>query len=81
MDTKRTNGEIWLHGVEVMTLAVFTLYLIYLYSIFYWTYGRIVLISGIVYLIYLAIKLIIMRRRMKIEYVKSLRDIDEIVKK
>ena len=81
MDTKRTSGEIWLHGVELMIIALFTLYLIYLYSIFYWTYGMIVLSAGLIFLIYFAIKLIIMKRKIVKDYIKSLVDIGEIVRK
>ncbi len=78
---KKDDGEIWLHGVEVMTVAVLTLYLVYLYSIYYGTYNTVLLIAGIVYLIYFGVKLVVMQRRIEKEYNKSLTDIGEIVKK
>lgn len=78
---KKDNGEIWLHGVEVMIIAIFTTYLIYLYSIYYANYGTLLLSAGILYLVYYAIKIIITQRRIEKEYRKSLTDIGEIVKK
>ncbi len=78
---KKDNGEIWLHGVEVMVIAIFTLYLIYLYSIYYSTYGTLLVSVAILYLLYYAIKIIIIQRRIKTSYKKSLKDIGEIVKK
>jgi len=81
MDIKRTSGEIWIHGIELMIVAIFTIYLIYLYSIFYWTYGNIVLSVGGVFIIYFAVKFLILKRKIKKDYVKSLTDIGEIVKK
>ena len=78
---KKDNESIWLHGVEVMVLGVITLYLIYLYSMYYSTYGTLILSIGIVYLIYYAIKIVIIQKRIEKEYIKSLNDIGEIIKK
>lgn len=78
---KKDNGEIWLHGVEIMAIAIFTLYLIYLYSIYYSNYSTLLVSACIVCLIYYAIKIIITQRKIETNYNKSLRDINEIVKK
>lgn len=78
---KKDNESIWLHGVEVMALGVITLYLIYLYSMYYSTYGTLILSIGIIYLIYYAIKIVIIQKRIEKEYIKSLNDIGEIIKK
>lgn len=78
---KKDNESIWLHGVEVMVLGVITLYLIYLYSMYYSTYGTLILSIGIIYLIYYAIKVVIIKKRIAKEYKKSLNDIGEIIKK
>ena len=78
---KKDNGEIWLHGIEAMLIGVFSLYLIYLYSFFYSNFGTLMIIVGIVCLVYFAIKIIIIQRRIEKEYNKSLTDIGEIVKK
>lgn len=78
---KKDNGEIWLHGIEVMAIGVLSIYLIYLYSIFFANYGTLLLIAGIICLVYFAIKIVIIQRRIEKEYNKSLTDIGEIVKK
>ena len=78
---KKDNGYIWLHGVEIMAIAIFSLYLIYLYSFFFANYGTLLIVAGIVCLIYFAIKIAIIQRRIEKEYKKSLTDINEIVKK
>ena len=78
---KKDNEAIWLHGVEIMIIAIFNLYLIYLYSIFYSNFGMLLLVVGIIYLAYYALKIIIIQRHIEKEYKKSLRDIGEIVKK
>ena len=78
---RKDNEEVWLHGVEMMVIAFFSLYLTYLYSIFFANYGTLLLISGIICLIYYAIKIVIIQRAIEKEYNKSLIDIGEIVKK
>ena len=78
---RKDNEEVWLHGIEAMAVGVFTQYLISLYSIFYARYGTLILSAGIVVLVYYAIKIIIIKRRIEKEYIKSLTDIGEIVKK
>lgn len=78
---KKDDAGLWLHGVEVMVVAIFTLYLIYFYSMYYATYGTLLISTAIVFLIYFAIKMIITRKRLKRQYQKSLTDIGEIVKK
>ena len=78
---KKDNGEVWLHGVEIMIIAIFTLYLIYLYSIYYTTFLALIISASIIYLIYYAIKIVVIQRRIEREYNNSLTDIGEIVKK
>ncbi len=78
---KKDDESIWLHGVEVMVIGIITLYLISLYSIYYNTYGALILSIGIAYLIYYAIKIVIIQKRIEKEYIKSLNDIGEIIKK
>ena len=63
-----------------MVIAIFTLYLIYFYSIYYSNYGTLLISAGIVFLIYFAIKMIITQKRIESQYNKSLTDIGEIVK-
>lgn len=78
---KKDNEEIWLHGVEIVSMAIFSLYLIYLYSIFYSNFVVLILSAGIISLTYYAIKIMIINRKIEKEYKKSLTDIGEIVKK
>ena len=78
---KKDNGVVWLHGVEIMIIAIFTLYLIYLYSIYYTTFLALIISASIIYLIYYAIKIVVIQRRIEKEYKNSLTDIGEIVKK
>ena len=78
---KKDIGDLWLHGVEIMFLAIFTLYLIYLYSICYNTFGSILFMVAILCIIYYAVKIFIMRKKIIKQYGKSQIDIGEIVKK
>ncbi len=78
---RKDKGEIFLYGIEVMVAAVFTEYLIYMYSIFYNTFGSILLSFGVLCLIYYVIKVLVLKRKIIKEYSKSLIDIGEIVKK
>ena len=78
---RKDNEEIWLHGVEMMAISIFSLYLTYLYSIFFTNYGTLLLVSGIICLIYYAIKIVLIQRKIEKEYNKSLTDIVDIVKK
>ncbi len=77
---KKDDGELWLHGIEIMVIAVFTLYLIYLYSIYYLNYGTLLVSIGMIYVVYYIVKILITNRRIKKNYKKSLKDITEIVK-
>ncbi len=78
---KKDEGSLWIHGIEIMTIAIFTLYLIYLYSINYATFSTLIVSTAVVFLVYYAIKLVIIQRKIEKEYQKSLIDINEIVKK
>lgn len=78
---KKDKGELWMHGAEIMVTSIFTIYLIYLYSIYYNTYGTVLFTASILYLIYYGIKILIERKKTIKNYNKSLVDIGEIVKK
>ncbi len=78
---RKDNEGIWLHGIEVMVIGIFTLYLVYLYSIYYATYGTLILTVTLVCFAYYIIKIAIIRRKIRKEYNKSLIDIRNIVKK
>ena len=80
---KRDKSTYWLHGIEILAIAVFTLYFIYLYYIFYNSnvLGSIIFSAIALYLIYYVAKILIMRKKIIKAYNKSLIDIGEIVKK
>lgn len=78
---KKDEGSLWIHGIELMVISIFTLYLIYLYSLNYATFSSLIVSVAVVFLVYYSIKLVIIQRRIEKEYKKSLIDIDEIVKK
>ncbi len=63
-----------------MIIAIFTLYLIYFYSMYYNTFGNIVFSFGAVCFIYYAIKIFVLKRKTIKDYNKKLIDIGEIVK-
>ena len=77
---KKDKSEFWLHGIEVMVIAVFTVYLIYFYSIYYNNFGNIVFSVATVYFIYYVAKILIMQKSTINKY-KNLTDIGEIVKR
>lgn len=78
---KKDISTFWMHGIEVMVMSIFTTYLIYLYSIFYNTFGSIIFMAAFIYFIYYVIKILIMKKNIIKQYNKSLIDIGEIVKK
>lgn len=78
---KKDKTSLWLHGVEVMIIAIFTMYLIYLYSMYNKTLGSIINTVAMAYLLYYAVKILIERRNTIKNYSKSLGDIGEIVKR
>ena len=78
---KKDIADFWLHSIEIMTCAIFTTYLIHLYSMFYNTFGSIIFLFAAICLIYYIIKILIMKKVIIKNYNKSLVDIGDIVKK
>ncbi len=78
---KKDKSNLWVHGVEILVLAVFTTYLVNLYSMYYNTFGTLIFSTIGLYLIYYFVKILIERRKIIKQYKKSLVDIGEIVKK
>lgn len=76
---KKDVASLWFHAIEVMAITIFTVYLIYMYSMFYSTFGNIISTFTLCYLAYYAIKILITRRKTITEYNKSLMDIKAIV--
>lgn len=79
---KKDNGSLCIHGIEVLILAIITLFLIYIYSMFInRAFSLITSSISIIYIIYFAIKSLIIWYKMKKQYFNAKDDIKEIVKK
>lgn len=79
---KKDDGNMCIHGIEVLVLAIITLFSIYMYSIFInRTFTFIIILISIVTIMYFTIKSIIILFKMKKQYLKSKDDIKEIIKK
>ncbi len=83
MGYKKDKSVYWLHGIEILIVAIFTTYLIYLYYLFYNSNILESIIFSVIaiYFIYYITKILIIRKKIIKEYNKSLIDIGEIVKK
>lgn len=78
---KKDDGTICIHGIECFILAIFILISIYLYTIYFKNFSMIVACVSIAFAIYYVGKSIIIYRKMKKQYIASLNDINEIIKK
>lgn len=79
---KKDNGGLCINGIEVLILAIITLFLIYIYSLCVSRTYTIVIISMLIAcVIYFLIKSLVIYIKMKKTYYKSKDDIKEIVKK
>ena len=78
---RKDETSLWGHGVEVLAVAIFTLYLVSLHSKYYSSFSEMILSVAMFVLIYYIVKILILKRRIKKNYGKSLVDIGEIVKK
>ena len=79
---KKDNGKYFIHGIEILILAILTLFLPYFY--FYCTdklARSLVAISPAFFGVYYCIKGIIIEQKMRKQYRKENNDIKEIVKK
>lgn len=78
---RKDNEKIFLYGVEVLIIAIITLLSTYMYFIFFDKFNNILIIILGIIVIYYAIKISIIRKRMKKQYYKKQNDIKEIIKK
>ena len=78
---RKEKTSLWGHGTELLIIAIFTSYLISLYSQYYDTFNEVILSVAAFVIIYFIMKIIFLRRKIKKDYNKSLDDIGEIVKK
>lgn len=78
---KKENGNIAIHGIETLFLAIFTLLSISIYTIYLKEFHLYVATFSFLCGIYYVGKSIIIYKKMKKKYFTSLNDIDEIIKK
>ncbi len=78
---RKDNEKLFLYGVEILILAVVTLFSIYLYYMFFEQYNTILIYITISFTIYYIVKILILKARMKKQYYKDQNDIKDIVKK
>ncbi len=78
---RKDNERLFLYGVEVLALAVITLFSNYAYYMFYDRYNYLLTSVTILLAIYYIIKILIIRNRMKKKYYKEQNDIKDIIKK
>lgn len=78
---KKENGNLCIHGIECLVVAIFMLFSTYLYTMYMKEFYMYVSIFAYIMAIYYAVKSIIIYRKMKKKYIDNLSDIDEIIKK
>lgn len=78
---RKDNEKLFLYGVEILFLAITTLFSKYAYYMFFDTYNRILSEITIIFTIYYIIKIFILRINMKKKYYKEQNDIKEIIQK
>lgn len=78
---RKENAVICIHGIECFFLAVFILFAIYIYQVYFKDFNIIVSFVSYLFAIYYTGKSMLLYRRMKKKYFATLSDIDEIIKK
>lgn len=78
---RKDNEKLFLYGVEILFLAIITLFSNYAYYIFFNTYNKILLGITIVFVVYYIVKIFMLKIRMKKKYYKEQNDIKDITKK
>lgn len=78
---KKENGNICIHGIESLILAIVTLLFTYLYTIYFNDFYLIVSSVSFLFGIYYVGKSILIYLKMRKKYLESINDITEIIKK
>lgn len=78
---RKDNEKLFLYGVEVLFLAIITLFSNYAYYMFFDRFNYILIGITIAFVIYYIVKIMIIKIKMKKQYYKNQNDIKEIVKK
>lgn len=78
---KKDNGNICIHGIECTFIALFTMFSMYAYVLFFDKFNLIIASLSFLFGIYYVGKSIAIYLKMKKNYINSLNDISEIIKK
>ena len=78
---QKENGHLCIHGIEGLVLSIFILFSNYLYAIDIKNFQAYVSIFAYAFAIYYIARCIILSIKMKEQYIASLSDIEEIIKK
>ncbi len=78
---KKDDGNICIHGLEVLVLSIITLFFVYGYILYFDQFNIMVATTAFVFAIYYLVKCIILYVKMRKNYLKNLNDINEIIKK
>lgn len=78
---RKENGSLCIHGIECMAVAICILFFNYLYTMYMKDFYLYVSTFAYISSVYYVGKSIIIYRKMKKQYIASLSDIDEIIKK
>lgn len=75
------KNEIILHGIEMLIISFFTLFLIPAYSLYYGNFYKVIIVGALVSIVYYLSKCVIIIIKFRRNYHKSLTDIKSIVAK
>jgi hypothetical protein len=78
---KKENGNLAIHGIECLVVSIFMLFTNYIYTMYIKDFYLYVSIFAYLFAIYMSVKSIVIYKKMKKQYIASLSDIDEIIKK
>lgn len=78
---RKENGSLAIHGIECFTLSIFMLFTSSIYTMYLKEFHLYVAIAAYAFAIYYVGKAIIVYQKMKKQYIASLSDIEEIIKK
>ena len=78
---KRDSGRITLHGIEILVVAIYSLFIPYIFYELSAPVKKYFMMAGVAAALYYIVKSIILYRLDKKKYIKSSNDIGEIIKK
>lgn len=78
---KRENGKLAINGLESFAFSICILFSTYIYTIYMKDFDLYISLISYTFAMYYVVKSIIISKRIKKQYVESLSDIEEIIKK